>query len=71
MEYKRLTSAVAQLEKIQGILDKAIYTEQQNKVPCEDCRFNDDGCSFNYPEFGTLEAIDCSLFESRLAAAAS
>lgn len=70
-EYKRLTDAVAQLEKIKKVIDVSIEpvaeTSEPEEIPCSNCRFNTERCSFDYPEFNTVGAIGCSLFEPRLA----
>ena len=69
-EYRRLIDAATQLEKIRSVLSVLPACEQvqdtgPKEPPCKDCRFNVNGCSFDYPEFNTSGAVDCSLFEPR------
>lgn len=69
-EYRRLTDAAAQLEKIKKIIDVSVEAvaevSEPEEIPCSNCRFNTGHCSFDYPEFNTMGAIGCSLFELRL-----
>ena len=68
-DYKRLTQAAAQLEQIQLVL-KGSRTPAAKPTPlhpCGNCAFNTgQSCSFGYPEYGTTEALDCTMREARL-----
>jgi hypothetical protein len=65
-DYKRLTQAAAQLQQIEAVLGRrrSEYTPAPAGVlnPCASCGFNTGTrCSFDYPEYGSAEARDCTM----------
>jgi hypothetical protein len=64
-DYKRLTQAAAQLQQIEAVLQHQRGGGPSAAAalnPCGDCGFNTGTrCSFDYPEYGSAEARDCTM----------
>lgn len=66
-EYQRLTQAAERIARVEAALGfpTSSTPEAGHTSPCAHCAFaTDDRCSFGYPEFGTPEASDCTMYTS-------
>lgn len=75
-EYNALVDKAHKLRQIERALKpllnidhplSGIGAESSTAIcPCNDCEYaSDSGCSFDYPEYGTMDAVDCVMYQVR------